>query len=111
MVEDPQSYSYSDMVEDPQPYSYSGHDGGPSVRQLQWTWWRTLSPTATDRYPHERYGNAGTTSHSPKTATRDDFLEFVDMNNQLTVDLQTQRVLPSTSALNSLRPSHQAHRH
>ena len=47
-------------------------------------WWRYV-PVDTGvkvRYPHERHGNAGKTSHSAKTAVMQDFLQFVDINSQ-----------------------------
>lgn len=48
-------------------------------------WWRSLEPSHTVdiRYPHARHGNAGKTSHSAKTAIRNDFLTFEDMNSQV----------------------------
>ena len=47
-------------------------------------WWRAVTPSTTVevRYPHERHGNAGKTSHSAKTETMDDFLKFIDSNSQ-----------------------------
>lgn len=48
------------------------------------TWWRGLLPASTVevRYPHERHGNAGRVSNSAKVGTREQFLEFVDLNTQ-----------------------------
>ena len=47
-------------------------------------WWRSLDPSASIdlRYPHGKHGNALKTSHSAKTSTMEDFLQFVDMNSQ-----------------------------
>jgi len=48
------------------------------------TWWRGLLPASTVevRYPHERHGNAGRVSKSANVGTREQFLEFVDLNTQ-----------------------------
>ena len=48
------------------------------------TWWRGLLPASTVevRYPHERHGNVGRVSNSAKVGTREQFLEFVDLNTQ-----------------------------
>ena len=47
-------------------------------------WWRSLDPSATVdvRYPHGKHGNALKISHSAKTSTMEDFLQFVDLNSQ-----------------------------
>lgn len=47
-------------------------------------WWKTLDPSVIVdlRYPHEKHGNAFNPSHSAKTSTMEDFLQFVDMNSQ-----------------------------
>jgi len=48
------------------------------------TWWRGLLPASKVevRYPHERHGNAGRVSNSAKAGTREQFLQFVDLNTQ-----------------------------
>lgn len=45
-------------------------------------WWRSLEPShiVDVRYPHDRHGNAGKTSHSAKTSVMEEFLKFVDLN-------------------------------
>lgn len=47
-------------------------------------WWRSVSADTVVqvRFPHERHGNAGKTSHSAKTSVMNDFLLFVDVNSQ-----------------------------
>lgn len=56
----------------------------PNVEASYKTWWRGLLPTCIVkvRYPHERHGNAGRVSNSAKVTTREQFLEFVDLNTQ-----------------------------
>ena len=55
------------------------------------------------RYPHERHGNAGKTSHSAKTSVMQDFLQFVDLNSQPngrsadSTDLQCHRQIADDS--------------
>lgn len=47
-------------------------------------WWRSLPSTTTVqvRFPHERHGNAGRVSNSAKSATKQQFLDYIDMNSQ-----------------------------
>ena len=48
------------------------------------TWWKSLSDTSVVqvRYPYEHHGNALRESNSSKRTVRDEFLIFVDANNQ-----------------------------
>lgn len=75
------------------------------------TCWRSLpSSTMVEvRYPHERHGNSGQTSHSAKTAVMDDFLLFVDTNslpNGRSADSTgpTSYFLPKFSTIQSPKP-------
>ena len=47
-------------------------------------WWKQLdnSSTVMVRYPHERHGSAGRVSHAAKVNTKQEFLNFVDLNSQ-----------------------------
>ena len=47
-------------------------------------WWKQLdnSSTVMVRYPHERHGSAGSVSHAAKVDTKQEFLNFVDLNSQ-----------------------------
>ena len=47
-------------------------------------WWELIpfDHVAAVRYPHERHGNAGKTSHYAKTQVREDFLRCIDLNSQ-----------------------------
>ena len=48
------------------------------------TWWKPLSDTSVVqvRYPYEYHGNALRESNSSKRTVRDEFLSFIDANNQ-----------------------------
>ena len=47
-------------------------------------WWKQLdnSSTVMVRYPHERHGSAGSVSHAANVDTKQEFLNFVDLNSQ-----------------------------
>ena len=74
-------------------------------------WWQSL-PEETIikvRYPHERHGNAGKTSHSAKTSAKDDFLQFIDNNSQpngRSADTSgpTHYFLPKVTTIQSPKP-------
>ena len=61
------------------------------------TWWKSLSDTSIVqvRYPYEHHGNALREPNSSKTTVRDEFLIFVDANNQ-----------PNGGSADSSQPTH-----
>ena len=47
-------------------------------------WWRSLEPSAIVdlKYPHTKHGNTLKPSHSTKTSTMEEFLQFIEINSQ-----------------------------